>query len=175
MDRALRVECSDEINEASDSHREEKLLRELDGKVKTIAKVVDGVKAAVSAIPDIQDDMEQIKRTLAELISYSKSIVMSLGSSAAKGGPLSDDKISKHFLPVSIVFTAEYVGLAASSTMPKIFHTQALLVGIQENKEGARCIMEAVVLSSKASDKKITKNTKFASMHADLKSLIARF
>jgi hypothetical protein len=69
------------------------LLRELDEKVKNSSEVVDGVKAAVSAIPDIQDDMEQIKRTLAELVSYSKSIVMALGSSSAKGGPLSDDKI----------------------------------------------------------------------------------
>jgi predicted ATP-dependent serine protease len=106
MDQALRVECSDEIDEAASSPREEVLLRELDEKMKNISEVVDGVKAAVSAIPDIQDDMEQIKRTLAELVSYSKSIVMALGSSA-KGGPLSGDKISKHLLPVSTVFTAE--------------------------------------------------------------------
>jgi hypothetical protein len=173
MDQALRVECSDEIDEAASSPREEVLLRELDEKMKNISEVVDGVKAAVSAIPDIQDDMEQIKRTLAELVSYSKSIVMALGSSA-KGGPLSDDKISKHLLPVSTVFTAEYVGLAASSTMPKFLHTQSLLVDLQEDREGARCIMEAILFSSKASDKKITKNTKVASMHADLKSLIAK-
>ena len=174
MDRALRVECSDEFNEAASSPREEELLRELDGKMKNIAEVVNGVKAAVSAIPAIQDDIQQIKKTLAELVSYSKSIVMALGSSATKVGPLFDEKISKHLLPVSTVFTAEYVGLAASSTMPKFFHTQALLVDIQENKEGARCIMEAILFSSKASDKKITKNTKVACMHADLKSLIAK-
>ena len=174
MDRALRVECSDEFNEAASSPREEELLRELDGKMKNIAEVVNGVKAAVSAIPAIQDDIQQIKKTLAELVSYSKSIVMALGSSAAKVGPLFDEKISKHLLPVSTVFTAEYVGLAASSTMPKFLHTQALLVDLQENKEGARCIMEAILFSSKASDKKITKNTKVACMHADLKSLIAK-
>jgi hypothetical protein len=121
MDRALLVECSDEINEAASSPSEEELFRELDEKVKTIAEVVDGMKAAVSAIPDIQDDMEQIKKTLEELVSYSKSIVMDLGSYAAKGGPLFDENISKHLLPVSTVFTAEYVGLAASSTMPKVF------------------------------------------------------
>jgi hypothetical protein len=72
-----------------------------------------------------------------------------------------DDKISKHLLPVSTVFTAENVGLAASSTMPKFLHTQALLVDLQENKEGARCIMEAVLFYSKASDKKIAKKPKF--------------
>jgi hypothetical protein len=96
-------------------------LRDLDEKMKTISEIVDGVKTAVSAIPDIQDDMEQIKKTLAELLSYSKSIVLALGSSAAMKGPIVDDKISKHLLPVSTVFTAEYVGLAASSTMPKYF------------------------------------------------------
>jgi hypothetical protein len=37
-------------------------LRELDEKVKTIPEVVDSVKAAFSAIPDIQGDMEQIKK-----------------------------------------------------------------------------------------------------------------
>ena len=174
MDRALRVECSDEFNESASSPREEELLRELDGKMKNIAEVVNGVKAAVSAIPAIQDDIQQIKKTLAELLSYSKSILMALGSSAAKVGPLFDEKISKHLLPVSTVFTAEYVGLAASSTMPKFLHTQALLVDLQENKEDARCIMEAILFSSKASDKKITKNTKVACMHADLKSLIAK-
>jgi hypothetical protein len=83
------------------------LFRELDGRMKAIAEVVDGVNAAVSAIPDIQDNMEQIKKTLAELVFYSKSIVMALGSSNAKGVPLSDDKISKHLLPVSTAFTAE--------------------------------------------------------------------
>jgi hypothetical protein len=76
MDQALRNECSDEIDEVSSSPREEVLLRELDERVKNISKVVDGLKAAVSAIPDIRDDMEQIKRTLAELVSYSKSIVL---------------------------------------------------------------------------------------------------
>jgi hypothetical protein len=93
MDQAPRVECSDEINEAASPPREEVLLRELDENMKNISEVVNGVKAEVSAIPDIQDDMEQIKRTLAELVSYSKSIGMALGSSSAKGGPLSDDKI----------------------------------------------------------------------------------
>jgi hypothetical protein len=81
----------------------------LDEKVKNISEVVDGVKAAVSAIPDIQDDIEQIKRTLTELVSYRKCIVMDFGYSSAKGGPLSDDKISKYLLPVSTVFTADYV------------------------------------------------------------------
>jgi hypothetical protein len=147
----------------------------LDEKVKNVSEVVDSVKAAVCAIPDIQDDMKQIKRTLAELVSYSKSIVMAFGSSSAKGGPLSDDKISKHLLPVSTVFTADNEGLAASSTIPKFLHTQALLVDLQENKEGARCIMEAILFSSKTSDKKIAKNTKVACMHADLTSLIAKF
>jgi hypothetical protein len=146
----------------------------LDEKMKNISEVVDGVKAAASVIPNIQDDMEQIKRTLAELVSYSKSIVLSLGSSAAKICPMFDENISKHLLPVSTVFTAEYVGLAASSTMPKFLHTQALLVDLQENNEGARCIMEEVLFSSKANDKKITKNTKISCMHADLKSLIAK-
>jgi hypothetical protein len=99
---------------------------------------------------------------------------MALGSSAAKRGPLSDDKISKHLLPVTSVFTAEDVDLVASSTLPKFLHTQALLVDLQEKKEGARCIMEAVLFSSKASDKKITKTTKISCIHADLKSLIAK-
>jgi hypothetical protein len=58
--------------------------------------------------------------------------------------------------------------------MPKFLHNQALLVYLQENKKCARCIMDAIMFSSKASDKKITKNTKVASMHADLKSLIAK-
>jgi hypothetical protein len=173
MDQALSVECSDEINEAASSPREEVLLRVLDERVKNISQVVDGVKAAVSAIPDIQEDMEQIKRTLAELVSYSKSILMALGSSAAKGGPLSDDKISKHLLPVSTVFTADYVGLAASSTMPKFLRSQALLVDLQVYREGARCIMEAILFSLKDNDKKITKNTKVACMHAYLNSMIA--
>jgi hypothetical protein len=66
------------------------------------------------------------------------------------------------------------MGLAASSTIHKFLHTQALLVDLRENKEGARCIMEAILFSSKAIDKKITKNTKFACMHAELKSLIAK-
>jgi hypothetical protein len=57
MDQALLVERSDEINEAVSSPREDELLRELD---ENISEVVDGVKTAVSAIPDIQDDMEQI-------------------------------------------------------------------------------------------------------------------
>jgi hypothetical protein len=174
MDQALVVECSDEIDEAASSPREEVLLRELDEKMKNISEVLDGVKAAVSAIPDIQDNMEQIKWTLAELVSYSRSTVMSLSSSPAKGGPLSDDKISKYLLPVSTVFTADYVGLAASSTMPKFSHTHALLVDLQEDREGSRCNMEAFLFSSKASDKKIAKNTKFACMHADLKSMIAK-
>jgi hypothetical protein len=99
---------------------------------------------------------------------------MASGSSAAKEGSLFDEKISKHLLPVSTVFTAEYVGLAASSTVPKVLHTQALLVDIQDNKEGARCIMESILFSSKASDNKITKNIKIACLHADLKSLIAK-
>jgi hypothetical protein len=75
--------------------------------MKTIAEVVDGVKAAVSAIPDILDDIEQIKNTLAELIYYRMSILMPLGSFAAKRGPLFDDKISKYLLTVSNMFTIE--------------------------------------------------------------------
>jgi hypothetical protein len=57
MDRAPRAECSDEFNKAASSPREEGLLREVDGKIKNIAEVVNDVKAAVSAIPDIQDDI----------------------------------------------------------------------------------------------------------------------
>jgi hypothetical protein len=66
------------------------------------------------------------------------------------------------------------VGLAVSSNMPKVLHNQALLVDLQESKEGARCIVEEILFSLKGSDKKITKNTKFSCMHADLKSLIAK-
>jgi hypothetical protein len=84
MDRALLVECSDEIDEAASSPREDELFRVLDGQMKTVAEVDEGVKAAVSAIPDIQDDIEHIKKTIAELVSYSKNIVMDLGSSAEK-------------------------------------------------------------------------------------------
>jgi hypothetical protein len=146
----------------------------LDGKVKNISEVVDGVKAAVSAIPEIQDNMKQIKRPLAELVYYSKSIVMALGSSTAKRGPLFDEKISKQLLSVSTGFTAENVDLAAASTMPKFLHTQALLLCLQEEKEVSRYIMEAILFSSKASDKKITKNTKVACKHGDLKSQIAK-
>jgi hypothetical protein len=65
MDQATCVEWSDKIKEAASFPREEELLGELDGKVKTIAEVLNGVKAAVSALPDIQDDMEQIKSLLA--------------------------------------------------------------------------------------------------------------
>jgi hypothetical protein len=84
-------------------------------------------------------------------------------------------KISRNiFFRSALCVTADNVGLAASSTMPKFLHTQALLVDLQESKEGARCIMEEILFSSKASDKNITKNTKVACMHADLKSLIAR-
>jgi hypothetical protein len=57
MDQATRVECSDEIDDAASSPREEVLFRELDIKVKNISEVVDGVKTAVSAIPVIHDDM----------------------------------------------------------------------------------------------------------------------
>jgi hypothetical protein len=174
MERTPRAGCSDEYNDALRSPHEEELLSKLDGEMKNIVEVVNGVKAAVSAIPDIQNDIEHIKKTLAELLSYSKSIAMALGSSAAKGLPLFDEKISKQLLPVSKVFTAEYVGLAASSTMPKFLHTQALLVDLQEDREGARCIMAAILFSAKASDKKITKYTKIACLHADLKSLIAK-
>ena len=131
MDRTLHVACSDEFNEAASSPREEELLRELDGKMKNIAKVVNGEKEAVSFIPAIHDDIQQIKKTLAELVSYTKSIVMALGSSATKVGPLFDEKHSKHLLPVSTVFKAEFVGLAASSTLPKFLHTQALLLDLK--------------------------------------------
>jgi hypothetical protein len=106
MDRVLRVECSDEFSKAPNSPREVELFRELGGKFKTVAEAVDGVKATVSAIPNIQDYMEQIKRTLAESISCSKRTVLNFCSSAAKGGPLFDNKISKYLLPVSTVFTA---------------------------------------------------------------------
>jgi hypothetical protein len=141
-------------------------------KMENIVEVVNDVKAAVSAVPDIQDDKERIKKTLADMVSYSKSIVIVLGSSAAKEGPLFDEKISKHLLPVSKVFTAGYMGLAASSTMPKLLHTKALLVDLEKDREAARCIKAAVLFSAKASDKKITKDTKTACLHADLKSLI---
>jgi hypothetical protein len=49
MDRALRVEFSEEINEAASSPREEELFRELDRRAKTFAEVVDDVEAVVSA------------------------------------------------------------------------------------------------------------------------------
>jgi hypothetical protein len=48
--------------------------------------------------------------------------------------------------------------------MPKFLHTQALLVDLQEDREGVRCIMAALLFSAKASDKKITKDTKVACM-----------
>jgi hypothetical protein len=174
MEGTPRAGCSDEYNDAPRFPHEEEMLTESDGKMKSIVEVANDVKAAVSTIPDIQDDIEHIKKTLAELVSYRKSIVMALGSSATKGGPLLDEKISKQLLPVSKVFTAEYVGLAASSTMPNFLHTQALLVDLQEDREGARCIMEALMFSAKASAKKITKDTKTACLHAYLKSLIAK-
>jgi hypothetical protein len=114
MECNRRAGCSDEYNDAPRFPLEVEMLSELDGKMKSIVEVVNDVKAVVSAIPDIHDDIEQIKKALAELVSYSKSIVMALGSSATKRGPLLDEKISKQLLPVSKVFKAEYVGLAAS-------------------------------------------------------------
>jgi hypothetical protein len=174
MDRAPRVECSDKCNEAARSPREEELLSGLNVKMENIVEVLNDVKAAVSAIPDIQDDIERIKKTLAKLVLYRDSIVMALGSFAAKEGPLFDEKIPKQLLPVNKVFTAEYVGLAASSIMPKFLHTKALLVDLQEDREGAHCIIAEILFSARASDKKITKDTKNACLHADMKSLIAK-
>jgi hypothetical protein len=57
--------------------------------------------------------------------------------------------------------------------MPKFLHTQALLVDLRD-REGARFSMAAILFSAKASDKKSTKDTKVACLHADLKSLIAK-
>jgi hypothetical protein len=73
MDRAPRVECSDESNEAARYTREEELFSGFYVKMENIVEVVNDVKAVVSAIPDIQNDIERIKKTLAELVSYSKS------------------------------------------------------------------------------------------------------
>jgi ABC-type transporter Mla subunit MlaD len=121
MDQALRVECSDEIYEAVSPPRDEELFRVLNGKMKTVADVEDGLKAVVSAIPDIQDDIEHIEKTLAELVSHSKSIVMALGSSAARGGPLSDEKISKHLLPVSTVVHSRLRGSSCLINYAQVF------------------------------------------------------
>ena len=74
MDRAQSIECSYEFNEAASSTREEELLRELDGKLKNIVDVVNGVKAAVSSIPAFSDDYNRSRRLLQSFYPINKRV-----------------------------------------------------------------------------------------------------
>jgi hypothetical protein len=126
--------------------------------MKTIAEFVNGVKDGVFAIPDIQDDIEpQEEEDLSGSGILQQEYCNGFWLLRCKVGPLFDDKISKHLLSVSTVFTADYVGLAASSTMPKVLHTQVLLVYPQENKQGARCILDFLCFLERPATRRLRK------------------
>jgi hypothetical protein len=53
-------------------------------KLHEILQVVNEVKGALSAIPDMQKSIAHIEQTIAQMLSYSKSLVLASGSSPAK-------------------------------------------------------------------------------------------
>jgi hypothetical protein len=88
-------------------------------KMHEILQVVNEVKGALSVIPDIQKSIAHIEQTIAQVLSYSKSLVLAPGSSPAKDGALLDEKIAQQLFPATSVFIQEYVSAAASTTIPK--------------------------------------------------------
>jgi hypothetical protein len=71
------------------SHRED----DSRDKLHEILQVVNEVKGALSAIPDIQKSITHIEQTIAQVLSYSKSLVLASGSSPAKEGALLDERL----------------------------------------------------------------------------------
>jgi hypothetical protein len=152
------------------SHRED----DSRGKLHEILQVVNEVKGALSAIPDMQKSITHIEQTIAQVLSYSKSLVLASGSSPAKEGALLDEKIAQQLFPANSVFTQEYVIVAASTTMPKFIldHTEG--IHLREDSERPQRTLSALLFSAMPSEKKKTKNTEIARLHADLKTLIAK-
>jgi hypothetical protein len=142
-------------------------------KLQEILRVVNEVKGALSAIPDMQKSISHIEKTVAEVLSYSKSLVLASGSSPAKEGALLDE-IAQQLLPVNSVFTQEYLIVAASTTMPKFILDQTEGIHLQEDFERPQRTLSALLFSAMPSEKRKTKNTEIARLHADLKTLIAK-
>jgi hypothetical protein len=143
-------------------------------KLQEILQVVNEVKAALSAIPDLQKSISLIEKTVAEVLSYSKSLVLASGSSPAKEGALLDEKIEQQRLPVNSVFTQECVIVAASTTMPQFILDQTEGIHLREDSERPQSTLSAVLFSAMPSEKRNTKNTDIARLHADLKTLISK-
>jgi hypothetical protein len=143
-------------------------------KLQEILQVVNEVKGALSTIPDMQESISHIEKTVAEVLSYSKSLVLASGSSPAKEGALLDENIAQQLLPVNRVSTQEYVIVAASTTMPKFILDQIEGIHLREDSERPQGTLSALLFSAMPSEKRKTKNTDIARLHADLKTLIAK-
>jgi hypothetical protein len=164
----------DDYNVIADEFSDREVLLQLRRNMEKIVLVVNDLRAAVSAIPDIQNSVSQVREVVEELLSYTKSIVMASGSSAPKEGELRDEKIAKQLLPVKRIFTPEFVIRATASTIPRFIHQHAVDLNLRDNTDGPEYILSSILYSSKASERKQVKSSKVACLQAEFKSLVAK-
>jgi hypothetical protein len=144
-----------------------RLLRE-------ILSVVKAVRTAVSDISDIKSKVSEIEKSVEDLLSYSRTIVLCSGKSPTKDAASLEEQIAQQLMPVNSLFSTEYVTAAVCSSLPQFLFKQAKDVSLQTNIEGPQILLAVLIFSSLPNEKKTTNSTEIGRLHSDLKSLIAK-
>jgi hypothetical protein len=123
---------------------------------------------------DIKSKASEIKKSVQDLLSYSRTIVLCSGQSPTKDAASLEEQIVQQLMPVNSLFSTEYVTAAICSSLPQFLFKQAKDVPLQTNIEGPQILLAVLIFSSLPTDKKTTNSTEIGRLHSDLKSLIAK-
>lgn len=149
-------------------------LYEGDGVHEKMQEILAVVKLLRSEITAMQDMQNSFNNSLAEVLSYCRTIVLSSSQSPTKDGALLDDKIAQELIPVNSVFSNEYVAAAICSSIPQFLFKQTREIDLQFDTEGPHRSLLVLLFSSLPNEKRTAKSTETGRLHSDLKSLIAK-
>jgi hypothetical protein len=123
------------------------LHKEKNGLLREILSVFKAVRTAVYEISHTKSKESEIEKSVDDLLSNSRTLVLCSGQSPTKYAASLEDQIAQH-LPVNSLFSNEYFTAAACSSLPQFLFQQAKDVSLQTNIEGPQRFLAVLIFSS---------------------------
>jgi hypothetical protein len=94
------------------------------GLLREIILVVKAVRTAVSEIFNIKSKVSEIEKSVQDLLSYSRTLVLCSGQSPTKDAASLEEQIAQQLMPANSLFSTEYVTAAVCSSLPQFLFKQ---------------------------------------------------
>ena len=118
-----------------------------------ILSVVKVVRTAASDIADLKSKVSEIQKSVNDLLSYSRTLVLCSVQSPTKDAASLDELIAQQLMPVNSLFTNEYVTAAVCSSLPQFLFRQARDVPLLSDIECPQRLLAVLIFSSLPNEK----------------------